>query len=77
MTGTPSPGDLEREPWRATVLHHPGHLVPVDVVGCRLSQRARDPEPGELRYPPVVQQIVVIDSLVAWSYQRWFHLFRS
>jgi len=74
MTSTASSDDLEREPWRAAVLHQPGHLMPVDVVCDRMSQRPRDPEPGESRHPPFVHEIIVIDGLVAWSYQLWFHL---
>ena len=56
MTATLLPDDLERKPWRAAALHQPGHLVPVDVVGGHLSQRPRDPEPGELRHPPFVHR---------------------
>ena len=64
-----SADDAEREPWRAAVLYQPGHLMPVDVVGDGLSQRPRNPQPGQLPYPPFMYRVTVIDGLVAWSSQ--------
>src|SRR5215469_14404849 len=74
-----SADDAERELWWAAALHQPGDLVPVDVVGDSLSQQPRDPQPSELRHPPLMYQRgvmvddLVVDDLVAHSWRRSFH----
>lgn len=69
-----SPDDPERKPRRAAAAHQRGDLVPVDVIGGGLGQRPRDPQPGELPYPPFMhEQVVVVDRLKAWSCLRRFH----
>src|SRR5262249_18368282 len=72
--GTASAEDLKREPWRAAAPHQRGDLVPVDVVGGCLGKRPWDPQPSELRHPPLVhQQVLVVDRPVACCCRRWFH----
>jgi hypothetical protein len=62
---------VEREPWRAAVLHQVGDLMPVDVVGDGVGQRPRDPQTGELCHPPFAQQqVAVVDDLVACAFKR-------
>lgn len=54
------------------MLHQPGDLMPVEVVGVDLGQRAGDAEMREPRHAPVVhKQVVVMDGLVAAD--GWFH----
>jgi len=55
-TGSASPDDRKREPWRAAAVHQVGAPVPVDAVHIGLGQPRWDPEPGELCHSPLVHQ---------------------
>ena len=59
--GNCSADDVEREPWRAAVLDQPGDLMPVNVVGDGLSQRPRDPQPGQLLHSPIMHRVMLAD----------------
>src|SRR5215467_12129910 len=59
-TGSASPDDRKREPWRAAAVHQVGAPVPVDAVHIGLGQPRWDPEPGELCHSPLVHQQAVV-----------------
>ena len=71
---------MKRKLWWAAALHQHGDLVPVDVISDSLSQQPWDPQPGELRHPPFMDQQgavvddLVVDGLVLGSWRRSFHV---